>query len=330
MTDYLLEFDMFVGGQEADIDAASFFVLEPVRIGSESTEVLSFEWVGHDDEDEEPSVYSISLGLPDRPALRHAWEIPTFFKAILTLQQLRNRRPDARIYVVDFLDDQGLEILGDDMLCGLVAAQAKSGYDLKMSWKWLAEDVVGERPTEERAYSPFFAAIAKALDRRRPRVAAKPDPSLLPAEVRTHLEAATYFTLQACVDLRDDVELASIEDAEEDGYYAIHIGFADRPDRRMMLTISSLAAALDKLELLRAIKPDACLWLSCLEILTEIKHSNLARGVVLARGSVDPDDEGDVWSVCAGCIAEYEASDQPLYLDDNTSAVIDSIADRLH
>lgn len=130
--------------------------------------------VGDDDLDEqEPSFYSISLGLADRPALRHAWQFENFFDAISALKELRDRRPDARLYVVDALDEQGVEILGDDMLLGLIVAKAERGHRIgACDWKWLAEDAAGNCPAVGRNYSPFFASVAQAIKDRQAFLAA--------------------------------------------------------------------------------------------------------------------------------------------------------------
>lgn len=154
--------------------------------------------------------------------------------------------------------------------------------------------------------------------------------ALLPADVRSELEAATYFILETCADWGDHVLLTSVEDAENGGFYAIHAGMADRPDSRMMLMADSLAEALDTLALVRAAQPSAGLWFSSLEIQAKIEHADLARGVILARGSASPDDDEDEWSVFAAHIAEAEAAGRPLDMAVNTSTVIGTIADRLH
>ena len=138
------------------------------------------------------------------------------------------------------------------------------------------------------------------------------------ASVRADMEAATYFILETCSDWGDNVLLTSVEDAEGSGFYGIHAGMADRPDSRMMLITDSLAEALDKLGGVRAARPEAGLWFSSLEILARIEHTNLARGVVMARGSACPDDDEDEWWVMADHIAKCEASGQPLDMTTNT------------
>ncbi|MBB2965001.1 hypothetical protein [Methylobacterium sp. R2-1] len=170
MTDSIIELDTSSRNRRADFEAASYFVLEPVRIDWGGTEILTLDVVGDDDLDEqEPSLYSISLGLADRPALRHAWEFKDFSQAVAALQEIHDRRPDARLFVSDCHDEQGLEILGDDMLLGLIAAQAERDQrrvTRDREWRWLAEDAAGNGPPEGRNYSPFFAAIAQALPER--------------------------------------------------------------------------------------------------------------------------------------------------------------------
>ncbi len=151
----------------------------------------------------------------------------------------------------------------------------------------------------------------------------------LPAELLSDLAAATYFIVETCTDWGDNVLLTSVEDAEGSGYYAIHAGMADRPDSRMMMIADSLCEALDNLEFIRSLRPDAGLWFSSLEILARIEHADLARGVVLARGSACPDDDEDEWAVFAAHITEAEASGKLLDMSINASSVIRSIADRL-
>lgn len=161
----MLDWRALVPNSDANIAAASYFVLEPLPISHEGTNVLTLDVVGDDDLDEqEPSYYCIAVGFPDCPARRHAWETPDFIEAIIMLHELRERRPDARVYVVDDVNEWGLEIIGDDMLFGLIDAMAGRGdsYD-PVEWKWLAEDAAGNCPSEGRNYSPFFASIAQAI-----------------------------------------------------------------------------------------------------------------------------------------------------------------------
>lgn len=151
----------------------------------------------------------------------------------------------------------------------------------------------------------------------------------LPPDVRSDIETATYFVLEGCADWGDHVLLMSIEDAERGGYYAIHAGMADQPDHRRMLLAATLAEAIDKLALIHAARPDAGLWLSVMEVQAKIEHDNIARGVILARGSACPDDDEDEWWVMADHIAKCEAAGRPLDMAVNTSTVINTIVDRL-
>lgn len=158
-----------------DIDAASYYVLEPLRVGPEGMDVLSLDAVGDDDPDEqEPSFFGVALGYPDRPALRHAFMLDDIFEAILVLDELRAERPNARFWVADCHDEQGLEILGSDMLLGLIVAKAERGQKIDArEWLWLAEDAAGNRPPESRNYSPFFATLSQALKDRQAYLAAR-------------------------------------------------------------------------------------------------------------------------------------------------------------
>ncbi len=169
----LLDFRALIPNSHANIAAASYFVLEPLRISHEGTNVLTLDVVGDDLDEQEPSYYCIAVGFPDRPARRHAWETPDFIEAIIMLHEIREQRPDVSIYLVDDVDEWGLEILGNDMLFGLIEAMAgrESRYD-PAEWKWLAEDAAGNCPPEGRDYSPFFASIAQALNDRQAVIAA--------------------------------------------------------------------------------------------------------------------------------------------------------------
>lgn len=151
----------------------------------------------------------------------------------------------------------------------------------------------------------------------------------LPHDVRAAIQSATYFVLQASEDWGEHIMLASVEDAEAHGIYVIHAGMADRPDVRMMMQAYSLLEALDKIVWLRSVRPGVRLWFSSLEVQKEITHTNIARGVILARGSADPENDADPWSVFARHLVEAEAAGQPLDLDINTSAVIGKIEYRL-
>ena len=57
------------------------------------------------------------------------------------------------------------------------------------------------------------------------------------ASARADMEAATYFTLEACCDYGDNVGLAFVEDAS---YFAIHAGMAGA-------MIASITAGVPKL-----------------------------------------------------------------------------------
>ncbi|ACK85542.1 hypothetical protein [Methylorubrum extorquens] len=75
---------------------------------------------------------------------------------------------------MDALDEQGVEILGDDdVMLGLIVAKAERGHSIgSREWKWLAEGAAGNCPAEGRNYCPFFATLAQALKGRQAYLAA--------------------------------------------------------------------------------------------------------------------------------------------------------------
>lgn len=158
MTTSLIEIDNFCPDFRADFDRATYFVLEAVHRRSDGTELLLLQ------EAEEDGLYAISIGLPDRPPLSKTWVFEDFFDAVAALQELRDLRPEVRFFLSVWLDEHGLEILGNDVLRGLIVAQAATGEQAEScEWAWLAEDAAGNGPADGRDYDPFFAAIAARL-----------------------------------------------------------------------------------------------------------------------------------------------------------------------
>lgn len=158
MTVSLLNLEAFPSGLRADFDRASYFVIEAVDRSSDGTELLLLE------EAEEDGLFAISIGLPDCPPLSKTWVFESFLDAVAALQEVRDLRPKARFFLSVWLDEHGLEILGNDVLRGLIVTQAATGARAKdCEWAWLAEDAAGNRPAEGRDYDPFFAAIAARL-----------------------------------------------------------------------------------------------------------------------------------------------------------------------
>lgn len=158
MTISLLELDAFSSDLRADYERATYFTLEAVAARSDCTELLLLE------EAEDQGFYALSIGLPDRPALTKTWTFADFADAVAALQELRNLRPDARLFVTVWLDQHGLEIVGGDVLRGVIEAQAARAESPEWcEWTWLAEEAAGTRPPQARDYSPFFASIAQAL-----------------------------------------------------------------------------------------------------------------------------------------------------------------------
>lgn len=158
MTASLLDLDALSFDLRAEYHRATYFTLEAVSGRSDCTELLLLE------EAEDRGFYALSIGLPDRPALTKAWTFADFVDAVAALQELRNLRPNARLFVTVWLDQHGLEIVGDDVLRGLIVAQAARAESPEWcEWSWLAEEAAGARPPQARDYSPFFASIAQTL-----------------------------------------------------------------------------------------------------------------------------------------------------------------------
>ena len=158
MTDSLLDLEAFSSGLRADFDRATYFIIEAVDRSSDGTELLLLE------EAEEHGLFAISIGLPDCPPLSKTWVFESFLDAVAALQEVRDLRPEARFFLSVWLDEHGLEILGNDVLRGLIAVQASTGEQAEnCEWAWLAEDAAGNRPAGGRDYNPFFAAIAARL-----------------------------------------------------------------------------------------------------------------------------------------------------------------------
>lgn len=145
------------------------------------------------------------------------------------------------------------------------------------------------------------------------------DLSKLDDAERADLPAATYFTLE-CL---DDYILASISDATT---FSVHMGLPGRPDRRHAWKYDTFTEALQALRVLKKSHPGAGMWLSCEEILEEIRGADVVRGVVIARASVDPSDFEDEWRVFAANIAWAEAKGEPVVLDQFAGFDIQEVA----
>ncbi|WP_155773715.1 hypothetical protein [Methylorubrum extorquens] len=158
MTKSLLKLENFSPNLQATYDAATYFVLEALHETSDTVEFVLLE------EAAEGGLFGITVGLPDRPALRVFWTFPDFGDAVAVFQEIRNLRPDARFFFSEWSEEDGNEIQGTDILRGMIAMRAEENrFDPDCEWTWLAEDAAGNRPENGRDYEPFYAAIAARL-----------------------------------------------------------------------------------------------------------------------------------------------------------------------
>ncbi|MCJ2069333.1 hypothetical protein MKK75_11060 [Methylobacterium sp. J-030] len=155
------------------------------------------------------------------------------------------------------------------------------------------------------------------------------DISKMWADVRANLPRATYFVLQAYTEFGDHDLLASIEDAEDEGGFAIHVGLPDRPDHRYAILLRSFEAGVVALAAFRSTHPHAGLWLSTQELLAEIQGADLWRGVVEARASCDPTDTDCDWNLLAAAVATKAVTGAPITVHPSAHPVIAGLAARL-
>ncbi|WP_267359495.1 MULTISPECIES: hypothetical protein [unclassified Methylobacterium] len=148
-------------------------------------------------------------------------------------------------------------------------------------------------------------------------------------EVRNDLPRATYFMLEAFTEFGHHDLLAPIEDAEDEGSFAIHVGLPDRPAHRYALRLDSFDAGVAVLVALRASHPGAGMWLSTEELLVEIKGADLWHGVVEARANCDPIDMGCDWNKLAAALTAKAATGTPITVDPSAHPVIAGVAARL-
>ncbi|SDO59921.1 hypothetical protein SAMN05216360_12931 [Methylobacterium phyllostachyos] len=140
---------------------------------------------------------------------------------------------------------------------------------------------------------------------------------------------ASYFILEANYEAGEGYLLSGIEDAEDDGGFAIHIGLPDRPDRRFAFTFDEFEDAVEALAELKHAFPAAGYWLSTLELLVEIQGADIWRGVVEARASCDPTDPTCDWVLLSAAIAAKAATGTPIAVSPAAHPVVASLAARL-
>lgn len=141
---------------------------------------------------------------------------------------------------------------------------------------------------------------------------------------------ATYFMLESYFEAGDGYQLSSIEDAEEEGGFALHVGLPDRPAHRYATHFMTFEEGLARLEGLKQSHPNAGFWLSTLELLVQIEGDDVWRGAVHARASCDPTDDECPWRIFSAAIAKGDAQGAGVVLiTDEMPSVIEDIATHL-
>ncbi|SFT21686.1 hypothetical protein SAMN04487845_12591 [Methylobacterium sp. yr668] len=153
----------------------------------------------------------------------------------------------------------------------------------------------------------------------------------LDAEEKADLPRATYIMLEAYYEADDNYHLTSIEEAEEEGGFALHIGLPDRPAHRYATHFGSFEAGLKCLQRLKKEShPNAGMWLSTVEILAEIKGDDIWRGTVHARASCDPTDNECAWNTLSAALTKADAQGRGVVLiTEEMPSVIKDIATHL-
>lgn len=159
MTDSFTHLEKLCPEFQANYDAATYFILEALHETGDTVEFVLLE------ETEGTGLFGITIGLPDRPALRTIWTFRDFCDATAALQVIRDDRPDARFFFAEWSEEDGIEIKGNDILRGMIVMRATKYRvpDPNDEWTWLMEDMRGNRPSEGRSYEPFYARIAEKI-----------------------------------------------------------------------------------------------------------------------------------------------------------------------
>lgn len=123
---------------------------------------------------------------------------------------------------------------------------------------------------------------------------------------------ATYYILQAYTEFGDHDLLATIEDAEEEGRFAIHVGRANRPDDRYAERYETFVDAVTRLKGLKMEHPSAGQWLSTFWQQVEIKGDDVWRGVLAAQAGLDLGDDECPWVQLSEIVAQADAAGQPV------------------
>ncbi|MHB2205355.1 hypothetical protein [Methylobacterium sp. CM6257] len=117
---------------------------------------------------------------------------------------------------------------------------------------------------------------------------------------------AAYYILEAYTEFGDHYLLATLEDAENEGGYALHIGLPDRPDDRRAEIFMTFEEGVARLAELRERQPHADLYLSTQQIIAKIEADDVWEGVVFVQAEIDDTDYDNEWNQLASVITRAD------------------------
>ena len=122
----------------------------------------------------------------------------------------------------------------------------------------------------------------------------------------------SYYILEPFTEFGEHDLLATVEDAEEKGRFAIHVGLQDRPDNRYAELYDTFVDAVARLKVLKKEHPSAGQWLSTIWQQVEIEGDDVWRGVLGAQAGLDLGDADCPWVQLSKVVAQADAAGQPV------------------
>ena len=121
----------------------------------------------------------------------------------------------------------------------------------------------------------------------------------------------SYYILEPYTEFGEHDLLATIEDAEDEGGFAIHVDLPDSPDNRYAERYDTFVDAVARLEALKMEHPSAGQWLSTFWQQVEIMGDDVWRGVLAAQAGLDLGDDECPWIQLSEIVAQADAAGQP-------------------
>ncbi|OHV18339.1 hypothetical protein BK022_00225 [Methylorubrum extorquens] len=142
------------------------------------------------------------------------------------------------------------------------------------------------------------------------------------------LKHASDFTLEAEICRLSQHRVTSIEAAEQDGRFVVHVTRDGRPDRRWLFQDVTFAeGAAVTLWNLKQINPTAKMWLSCEDGRAEIVGPDPLRGAIKARAAMINDGARfSAWAAVAMYIDECDTHGRKVDFDAGLDHVFWQIA----